>query len=371
MRHYASPSRLPSLAVRIRAHLRTLANDTIVRDIADGVWDEPGAWSPDIELGRDWFALPGLVDSHAHFAAPIGKDWKSDTFEDAASRARQAVNSGVLLALDKGWSNLDTIKIIETIPAQERPDIEAAGIINAVHGGYWPDFARELTEENFEEGIRQSIDEGSGWVKLVGDWPRRGLGPVANFDEGQLRRVVEMSVAAGSKVAIHTMAREAPAMAVRAGVQSIEHGLFLDEASLGLLGARGGMWVPTIIRMEAVVAQLGENSSGGRLLVEGLENVRRLMPLAAEAGVHLLAGTDVTVGAHDVALEAMKMVEYGLSVEAALNAVSRSGFLATGRPSDFEIGSPANAVFFPTNPLHDIGVLRHPSGVVRMGRLLG
>lgn len=346
-------------------------DDTVVRDIADGVWEEPDGASPDIEIGEDWYALPGLVDAHAHFAAPIGKDWKSDTFEDAADRARQAVNAGVMLALDKGWSNLDTIKIIETIPAHDRPEIEAAGVINAVEGGYWPEFARELTEESFEEGIRQSIDEGSGWVKLVGDWPRRGIGPVANFDETQLRRAVELAAAASSKVAIHTMAREAPAMAVRAGVHSIEHGLFLDEASLGSLGSRGGMWVPTIIRMEAVINQLGEDSSGGRLLVEGLENVRRLMPLAAEAGVQLLAGTDVTVGAHDVALEALKMVEYGLSVDRALEAVSRSGYQATERPYNFEIGSDANAVFFPANPIHDIAVLQRPSAVVRQGRLLG
>ncbi len=357
--------------MRIRAHLRNPSENGVVRDIVDGVWQEPGIGTPDIEIGRDWYALSGLVDSHAHLAAPIGKDWKSDSFEDAADRARQAVRSGVLLALDKGWSDLHTIEIIETIPAQERPDIEAAGIINSVPDGYWPDFARELTAVNFDEGIRQSIDEGRGWVKLVGDWPRKGVGPVANFDEEQLRRVVDMSAAAGSKVAIHTMAREAPAMAVRAGVHSIEHGLFLDETSLDQLGSRGGMWVPTIIRMEAVVAQLGENSSGGGLLVEGLENVRRLMPLAAEAGVHLLAGTDVTVGTHDVALEASKMVEYGLSPEAALDAVSRSGFQATGRPTDFEVGSPANAVFFPTNPLRDIVVLQHPSAVLRLGNLLG
>jgi imidazolonepropionase-like amidohydrolase len=356
--------------VRIRAHLRTPAGETVIRDSADGVWEEPAATSPDVEIGQDWYALPGLIDAHAHFAAPIGKDWKSDTFEQAVDRANQAVRAGVMLALDKGWSNLDTIRVIETVPAQDRPEIEAAGIINSVEGGYWPDFARELTEENFDDGIQRSIDEGSGWVKLVGDWPRRGIGPVANFDENQLRRAVEMATAAGSKVAIHTMAREAPAMAVAAGVQSIEHGLFLDEDSLAQLGSRAGMWVPTIIRMEAVVAQLGENSSGGRLLVEGLENVRRLMPLAAEAGVLLLAGTDVTVGAHDVALEALKMVEYGLSVDAALDAVSRSGFLATERSDDFEVGSPANAVFFPMNPRDEIAVLQHPSGVVRLGYLL-
>jgi imidazolonepropionase-like amidohydrolase len=159
-------------------------------------------------------------------------------------------------------------------------------------------------------------------------------------------------------------------MAVRAGVHSIEHGLFLDSADIASLGARRGMWVPTIIRMEAVIAQLGETSSGGKLLVEGLENVRRLMVEAVEAGVHLLAGTDVTVGAHDVALEALKLVEYGLPVELALDAVSVSGYEATGRSTGFEVGSLANAVLFAVNPLTEISVLGHPEMVIRGGKVL-
>lgn len=337
-----------------------------MRDIVEGLWAESSG-TPDDTIGQSSHALPGLVDSHAHFAAPIGKDWKTDPYENAVDRAKQALASGVLLALDKGWSNLNTIEIIKSVEPSLRPEIEAAGIINAVEGGYWPDFARELTAATFDDGIRESAEEGSGWVKLVGDWPRRGQGPLPNFDEDQLRRAVELAAEAGARVAIHTMAREAPGMAVRAGVHSIEHGLFLSEEDLIQLGARGGMWVPTIIRMEAVVAQLGGESSGGKLLVEGLNNVKELMPLAAAAGVHLLAGTDVTVGAHDVALEALKMVDYGLPVDRALEAVSTSGYEATGRSSGFEVGAPANAVLFGENPLHDISVLARPEYVVRLG----
>ncbi|MGF1617912.1 MAG: amidohydrolase family protein [Acidimicrobiia bacterium] len=356
--------------MRIRVHLRAPAGEPVVRDIVDGLWADPTG-DPDGTIGQSSYALPGLVDSHAHFAAPIGKDWKTDPYENAVDRAEQALASGVLLALDKGWSNLNTVQLIESIDPALRPEIEAAGIINAVEGGYWPDFARELTRATFDDGIRQSAEEGSGWVKLVGDWPRRGQGPVANFDEGQLRRAVELAGESGARVAIHTMAREVPGMAVRAGIHSIEHGLFLSEEDLALLGSRGGMWVPTIIRMEAVVAQLGENSSGGKLLVEGLDNVRRLMPAAAEAGVHLLAGTDVTVGAHDVALEALKMVDFGLPVDRALDAVSVSGYEATGRSSGFDVGAPANAVLFGDDPLHDISVLGRPEFVIRLGEVRG
>ena len=368
--HYGNGKRLPFRFVRVRVHLRNPGRvDGVVRDIVDGRWAEPEGIA-DQTVGEKSFALPGLVDSHAHFAAPIGKDWQSDDYEDAVGRAHQAVLAGVLLALDKGWSNLHTLRLIEEVEPHLRPEVEAAGIINAVAGGYWPDFARELTSATFEDGIRRSAEEGKGWVKLIGDWPRRGQGPVVNFDADQLRRAVELASESGSKVAIHTMAREAPSLAVEAGVHSIEHGLFLSRNDLGPLGERAGMWVPTIIRTEAVVQQLGPESSGGKLLLEGLENVRKLMPEAAEAGVNLLAGTDVTVGAHDVALEASRMVEYGLPVPLALRAVSWDGYTATGRSTGYELGEEANAVLFTSDPLGDITVLRHPELVIRAGRVI-
>lgn len=355
--------------VRLRAHLRKPDGEVVTRDAIDGIWESPSS-EPDQVIGEKMYALPGLVDSHAHFAAPIGKDWKTDPYENSVERAKKALLAGVTLALDKGWSNLNTIRVVEEVDPAVRPEIEAAGIINAVKDGYWPDFAREVTRETFDSAIRTSIEEGKGWVKLVGDWPRKGLGPVSNFAEAQLRAAVKMAETAGSRVAIHTMARETPGMAVRAGVHSIEHGLFLTEEDVAALGERGGMWVPTILRMEAVVVQLGSESSGGKLLIEGLENVRRLMPIAVEAGVMLLAGTDVTVGAHDVALEALRMVEYGLPTRLALEAVSSSGFEATGRSGDFSEGTPANAVFFESNPLEELDVLTRPAAVVRLGKIV-
>lgn len=355
--------------MKTRVHLRTPFDAEVVRDLHGKNWEEPSG-DADLTIGEELYALPGLTDGHAHFAAPIGKDWKSDSLDEAKDRVRQALEAGVLLALDKGWSHLDTIRIIETVAPEMRPEIEAAGIINAVEGGYWPNFARELFISNFDDGVKESLAESKGWIKFVGDWPRPGRGPVANFTEQQLRSAVESAETVGSRVAIHTMARDVPSMAVRAGVHSIEHGLFLTEEDLGSLGARGGMWVPTLIRMEAVVAQLGAQSTGGRLLLDGLDNVRRLMPLAAEAGVHLLAGTDVTVGAHDVALEARRMVDYGLSVDRALRAVSTTALRATGRPCEFEVGTPANAVLFAANPRQELGVLSHPEIVIRLGTLV-
>lgn len=348
-----------------RVHLRSPWGETVVRDIAEGRWAVPEG-SAETSLGEGMWALPGLVDGHAHLAVEA-LTYEPGVLEDALTRARQALGAGVTLVLDKGWCDTTTIQVIESLAPEERPEIEAAGRILAVPEGYYPDFALEIDPTVITRHVAEAADEGAGWVKLIGDWPRRGRGPVANFSVDQLRLAVEAAEAAGARVAIHTMAREVPSAAVAAGVHSVEHGLFLTEQDLDALAGRGGMWVPTIRRVERVIAQLGAESSGGRLLGEGLENVRRLLPLAAEAGVHVLAGTDLAGSTAQVAAEAIRLGDYGLDTGQLVAAVSREGFVATGRSDRFDPGAPADAVLFADDPLQDPAVLAHPRLVIRRG----
>lgn len=159
-------------------------------------------------------------------------------------------------------------------------------------------------------------------------------------------------------------------MAVAAGVHSIEHGLFLTDDDVVALAARVGMWVPTLLRIEETIRQLGAESSGGRLLTEGLANTRRLLPKAIEAGVNVLAGTDLVGTPANVANEAIKLGEYGISNGQVVEAVARAGFRATGRDFEFAVGSPADAVLFSEDPISNVEVLNHPSVIVRKGVVL-
>lgn len=349
----------------IRVLLRPPDGQPLVRDIVDLHWAEPSG-DPSIVLGEGLWALPGLVDAHSHLAA-AELDYRPGSIEGAVRRAREALRAGVTLVLDKGWADDTTVRVIDILDADQRPEIEAAATLIAGLEGYFPGFAREVTGDRLEQAVLEEARRGSGWVKLVGDWPRRGIGPVANFTEPQLRLAVETAASNGSRVAIHTMAREVPSMAVNAGVQSIEHGLFLTESDIDVLGARVGMWVPTFMRVEATITDLGEGSSGRRLLVEGLANAAGLLGAAVEAGVHVLAGTDLVGSPANVAAEALKLGEYGLSPVQVVEAVSSSALIATGRPGGFEVGAPADAVLFPANPIEDPGVLAHPSLVIRLG----
>lgn len=352
----------------LRFSLRAPDGVLVERDVVHGHWAKPEGTATEM-LGGGLWALPGLVDAHAHLAA-AELNYEPGDLEGAVERSRLSLAAGVTFLLDKGWTDDTTIRLIDSVPRGERPEIEAAARIIASEGGYYPGFALEVEPRELDGAVRSQAASGAGWVKLSGDWPRRGVGPLANFDEDELRTAVRVAGSVGAKVAIHTMAPEVPSLAVAAGVQSIEHGLFLEEADLAPLAERGGMWVPTVLRCETTLGQLGAESSGGRLFREGLDRIARLLPLAVEAGVHVLAGTDLIGSPADVAAEAMKLADYGLSSSQVVDAVSTAAFRATGRHAAFEVGAPADAVFFSENPRDDLAVLEHPVHVMRLGRVL-
>lgn len=354
--------------MHLRVVLRSPGGETVTRDVRDGFWAEPEGM-PGEMIGADLWALPGLVDAHAHLARET-LDYVPGDLDGAVGRAGAALEAGVGLVLDKGWRDLTVVDLIDKLPAGERPDIEAAGAIYAVDDGYWEGFARNIRPGGIDAAVREGAVEGRGWVKLIGDWPRKGIGPVANFTEDELAAAVAMAESLDTRVAIHTMARDVPAIAVRAGVHSIEHGLFLSPDDLGTLGARGGSWVPTVLRVETVIRQLGADSSGGKLLREGLDNAVSNLATAVEAGVHVLTGTDLAVGTHDVALEAVRLWEMGMEPGAVVDAVSGSGFRSTGRPAGFDAGAPANAVLLDEDPTRDPRALAHPKRVIRLGRIV-
>ena len=356
--------------MKIQAQIRTPEGETLVRGIANGVWAEAFA-DPDVIIGEDMWATPGLVDAHSHLAGDSMPHLASPTDLLAATRrAGEALDAGVTLLYDKGWSDETVLELIDQVDPTRRPHIEAAGIMISTPDGYYPGFGKEIDPVDIAAEVGSAIGGRAHWVKLIGDWPRRGVGPQANFTESQLEAAVETAESKGTRVAIHTMAREVPSMAVRAGVHSIEHGLFLEEDDLDRLAARGGIWVPTICQVEATARSLRSGSSGEVLLEEGVSNACRLIPLAVEAGVTVLAGSDLGITTADIVEEVLRIAACGIDERSALWIAAGAGHEAAGRTVSFEVGSAADAVFFSENPLDDLDVLRHPAQVIREGVML-
>ncbi|MGI9610462.1 MAG: amidohydrolase family protein [Acidimicrobiia bacterium] len=330
-----------------------------------------GSPSSDALLHLDltsFYATGGLGDAHVHFASATIDEFvtQPDVVDigSVASRANKALQTGMTSAIDKGDKDGSVLALLEQ-PLDARPDLEMAGPIHRPAGGYYPDVGLETTGP--ELVARSSEPTRAAWFKIIGDWPRRGEGPQSNYSEEELAAAVAAAHQAGRRVAIHTMAREAPSAAVRAGVDSIEHGLFLSEDDLTMLGNRSGIWVPTLVAMEKVVELLGAESSGGRLIQEGLENARTLLPTAANLGVQVLAGTDLSGTGHSVAMEAVRLSQYGLNTQAALAAATTSVHVAIGKPRWPAVGSPADLVCFDGDPLEDLTALERPIFVMRAG----
>lgn len=331
-------------------------------------WEVPdGPIDADLGTDRLW-ALSGLADAHAHLAQD---ELVTEPGEPAAIRRRAFtyLERGVFLALDKGWSDESVLTLLDEPPSR-RPDLQAAGRMIAPRGGYFSGFGDEVEPDALVRAVADAARRSAGWVKLVGDWPRKGRGPLANYPEESLAAAVQVAHAAGARVALHTMAPEVPGAAVRAGVDSIEHGLFLTDDDLRELGRRGGAWVPTVLRVEAVIGLLGPSSSGGRLLAEGLERVATLLPSAGRAGVAVLAGSDLAVPPGKIAEEALGLARLGLTTEQAIASVSEDAWRYAGLPAGFAPGLPADAVFFATDPREDLSALQRPAVVLRRGRVL-
>ncbi len=334
-------------------------------DPSTAIYDE-------IDTSHLW-ALPGLADAHAHLTMTRTEDIYGIS-EDEMRRNIPATSwahleGGVLLVLDKGGNTDLTVTALDH-DADLRPDAEVAGAIIHPRGGYMPGFGTEVEPEDLIEFLRTRAVTRGGWVKLAGDWPRKGIGPVSNYPVEVLAEAVDVVHEAGARLAVHSMAASA-SDAVAAGVDSIEHGPFLTADDITALAARGGAWVPTIVNMLKFVDILGPESTGGRMFLEGLERMRDNLPLAEQLGAIVLAGTDMAVPQGRVALEAMRLREYGLSDRAATVATSTAAYEYVGRHDAIAPGKPADVVFFEENPYEDVATLTRPKLIIRRGRVVG
>lgn len=338
-------------------HLQ-VENDRFASPVGAGV---------EIDLTR-FFALGGIADCHAHLSADgLNEVERTGDLPGIRRRAFTHLEHGVFLVVDKGWRDEVVLRLLEE-PPSARPHLQAAGRIITGPQGYFEGFAVETDDAGLSAAVAAATTTG-GWVKLIGDWPQRGRGPVISFGEEALTQACEIARAAGARVAIHAMAPGTPSQAVRAGVDSIEHGLYLTVDDIALLGSRGGAWVPTIGNVQDVQRMLGGGSSGARVLGEGLKNVGRTLGLASEAGVTVLAGTDLGLGHGEVAQEAVLLKSYGLSDRAAVAAASDSAYRYLGIPF-LAPGASADVVLFEGDPNRDVTELRQPVAAMRAGQIL-
>lgn len=347
---------------------RTVDGQEHQRSIVDGRFG-PGDGT-DLDL-RALVALPGFTDAHGHLANDSLNDYLgAPPTSTPTERAFAQLRSGVFLVYDKGGATRGHLAVLDEDPLR-RPDLEMAGSIIHPPGGYYPGVSDR--ESDVADLVAVATEEATGpakWVKLIGDWPRPGLGAIPNYEDHDLARVVATAHGAGCRVAIHTAAPGTPSMAVRAGVDSIEHGLFLSQDDIEALGARGGAWVPTLIAMGAIRDSLRAGSSGQILFDAGIRNAASLLSDAVDAGVHVLPGTDLAVPHGRVAQEAIAMAGAGLGAARALESLTSTGRTYAGLGDPWALGAPADLVAVAGDPAEDLTTLLDPVLVLRHGHVL-
>jgi len=356
----------------MRLRLRRLDGSLVELGVSGDQFTQPDQHDSDVVDCSRWFALPGLVDAHAHLQANGVDEMVAagpPDMQKMAANARSQIEAGVLLIADKGSKSDATLEFLNSEP-QARPELEMAGEILVVEGGYYPGFGKSIDPALAGPVAAQAAATPATWVKFIGDWPRRGIGPVSNFDEDALAAAVAAAHRGRARVAVHTMAPGTASSAVRAGVDSIEHGLFLTRDDIDALGKRGGAWVPTVLAMEAAAESLRPGSSGRRLIRDGLDNVRDLLPRASAAGVHVLAGTDLALAHGEVAREMQRMGEYGMAPYDVIATAVFGAYEYFGVTSGLEPGGRADVVCVAADPRRDLSALSKPRFVMRLGRIL-
>ncbi|GIF51150.1 imidazolonepropionase-like amidohydrolase [Asanoa ferruginea] len=310
---------------------------------------------PGAELVAEGWLLPGLVDAHTH----PGTEEMDQPLDDEVLRAdlRRHVESGVTLIRSPGlagnppdWFGVDP----------DLPRAVHAGPWFAQQGQFFDGWGRRPAHADLP-ALAAEQAAATGWVKLIGDW-RPDDEP---FPEPVVRAVVERVHAAGGRVAVHAQTAPGGAIAVAAGVDSLEHGMCLDPALLDRMAQQGTALTPTLSGITGSLARRREQAS--RWYVDGATAHPALTAAAVEAGVVVLAGTDSPQKHGRVAEEIRALAAAGVPAHDALAAGSWAARGYLGLPG-LQPGAPADAVVYADDPRIDLTQLDAPRAVILRGR---
>jgi imidazolonepropionase-like amidohydrolase len=330
--------------------------------------------------------LPGLVDAHVHLVASGGPDLAADVPGTEAERtlaavvnARRQLEAGVTLVRDLGAPGAEAVLVGQAVEAGTvaGPRVVASGPAVTMTGGHIPYLGR-VTDgvEAMRAAVRANLALGARCIKVVatGGVLTMGVDPrEPAYTQAELDALVEEAHRLGLTVAAHAIGEGGVAAALRAGVDSVEHGMFLDEAAIELFLATGARLSATFLAPYGILG--GPNVPGWikDRARPAAEAQARSFRAAVEAGVRTVAGTDA--GTPDnphggVAREVAFMVEAGLDVLTAVRAATAEAadLLGAADRGVLRRGAPADVLVAGGDVAADVTALQHPVAVFQDGR---
>jgi imidazolonepropionase-like amidohydrolase len=371
-----------------------------VREVASGSVTPEGAMA--VDLSTQW-CLPGLIDSHTHLTEQTSPTEYVDKFHwnvaDYAVRstvyARRTLLAGFTTVRNVGDQHNESVALRNAINAGvvPGPRMFTAGQAMGSTGGHadptngyrldlagdpGPDVGNINSPEDAVKAVRMHYKLGDDLIKIM---PSGGVldestsGDNAQLTLEEIRAVVATAHDYGFTVAAHAHGAEAIRRAVIGGVDSIEHGTFMDAEDMKLMVEHGTWYVPTIIAGDFVARQ---SKVPGYYPPQVAAKAAAIGPLilatasrAYKAHVKIAFGTDASVYPHGQnAHEFELMVEAGMPPMFALQAATLNASKLLKH--DQELGSiakdkTADVIAVPGDPIADISLMKQVSFVMKDG----
>ncbi len=335
------------------------------------------------------YVLPGLINTHVHLFLDGSVNIIASLHEDPGVKLLKATNfamdflkAGITTVRDLGGVNYLDLSLRDAINKGivDGPRYLVSGKPVVMTGGHGYFFAREAdgphevrkaARENLKKGVDVLKFMATGGVLTPGVEPGS---PQLTYEE--LKAGIEEAHKAGRKAAAHAQGNEGIKNALRAGIDSIEHGIFLDDEAISMMLDNGIYLVPTL-SAGYLIAEEGEEAG---IPAYALEKAKRVMDpyyksfqMAYERGVKIAFGTDAGTPLNfhgPVTLEMKLMIEHGMNIWDAIRSATICAAELLGMEKvigSIESGKFADIVGFDENPLDNLDTFTTPSFVMKDG----
>ena len=336
--------------------------------------------------------LPGLIDCHVHLCLDGGPDPVKASNEtpdtwillNSARNARMTIEAGVTTVRDAGGKNFVNILLRDALKDKLvlGPRMISCGRMICMTGGHgWTFGGREADGAlEVKKAVREQIKMGADFIKVMatGGVLTEGREPGATqLSYEELEIAVLEAKHANRRTASHALGTDGIKNSIRAGVDSIEHGVYLDRESIDMLVDKGTILVPTL-SPPVKILECRRNMPVAKYLVERMESVidihRRSVLGAFENNVKIGMGSDAGMPCNphgDNLRELEELVKLGLSPMDAIISSTSLAAEALGLSEEIgtlEPGKLADLVVIDGNPLENICVFREKERITYVMR---
>jgi imidazolonepropionase-like amidohydrolase len=359
-----------------------------------------------IDLG-DATLLPGFIDAHVHLTGESSDDW----YRAAVEGLRRTVAEKAIRATEFARRTLMAgFTTVRNVGADDYIDVGLRNSINAgvvagprmlvatqalgARGGHCDTtgfpyllFGKEpgvpegiaSGADAFRDAVRFEVKYGADVIKVCATGGVLSLADEVDtpqLTQPEMDAIVDESHRLRKKTAAHAHGAEGAKVAIRAGIDSIEHGSFLDDEALRMMKERGTYFVPTLMAGEYAGGRKSTRTYPPEIAAKAraaLESRSVAFRNAVRMGVKIAFGTDSAVSPHGRnAEEFALLVEHGMTPAAALRTATSAASTLLGidkRTGTLEPGKDADVVAVPGDVLADIRATEKVSFVMREGKV--